>query len=160
VSSFHLVLETPTVLLVDDDPIIVRCHMRSLKDEFLIETCSNGRDALRLLMERRIDAVVSDVCMPEMTGFELLSAIRQRDPFLPVILASASPTTDADKAMSDGVFVYLSKPVDGAMFRAAVRLAVQYRRSPRTERPRASLSKRPSTAPSSAPSDAPGEAAT
>jgi DNA-binding NtrC family response regulator len=160
VSSFHLVSKTATVLLVDDDPIILRCHIRSLNDEFLIETCSNGPDALRRLMEGHIDVVVSDVCMPEMTGFELLSAIRQSDPRLPVILASASPTTDANQAMSDEVFVYLSKPVDGAMFRAAVRLAVQYRRSPKTERPRAPLSRRPSAAPSTALSDAPGEGAT
>jgi DNA-binding NtrC family response regulator len=160
VSSFHVVSQTATVLLVDDDPVILRCHVRSLNDEFLIETCSNGRDALRRTMDGGIDVVVSDVSMPEMTGFELQNAIHQRDPFLPVILASASPAIDAKKAMSQGVFVYLTKPVDGPMFRAAVRLAVQYRRSPKTERPQSRLSKPPSAAPTRACSDAPGEGAT
>ena len=149
-SSCDLVLQTATVLLVDDDPVILRCHARCLNGEFSIETCSNARDAYRRVVEGRIDVVVSDVSMPEMTGFELLSALRKRDPFLPVILVSASSAIDdASNATNDGVFVYLTKPVDGAMFRAAVRLAVQYRRSPRTERPRSPPSKRPSAAPKS-----------
>jgi DNA-binding NtrC family response regulator len=151
VKLLSLVLENPTVLLVDDDPVILRCHARCLNDEFAIETCSSPLDAYRRVVEGRIDVVVSDVSMPEMTGFELLAAIRKHDPFLPVILASASNAIDnASSAISEGVFVYLTKPVDGPMFRAAIRLAVQYRRSPRTERPRASLSNRPSAAPSSA----------
>ena len=149
-SCFHLVSETATVLLVDDDPIILRCHARCLNDEFLLERCSNARDAYRRIVEGRIDVVVSDVSMPEMTGFELLSAIHKFDPFLPVILASASSSIDdASNAIRDGVFVYLTKPVDGAMFRAAVRLAVQHGRSPRTDRPRSVPSRRPSAVPRS-----------
>lgn len=155
--DFQVVSDTATVLLVDDDPIIIRCHARSLNDEFIIETCSTALGAYRRVLEGGIDVVVSDVSMPEMTGFELLGAIHECDPFLPVILASASPTIDsANSALLDGAFVYLTKPVDGAMFRAAVRLAVQYRRSPRTERPRAPSSKRASAMPGAArPSAAP-----
>jgi DNA-binding NtrC family response regulator len=148
VSLFQVVPDIATVLLVDDDPIILRCHVRCLNDEFRIETYSNPVDAYRRVLEGQVDVVVSDVSMPGMTGLELLGAIQRRDPFLPVILVSASSTIDgADKAILDGAFLCLTKAVDGAMFRAAVRLAVQYRRSPRTERPRSPPSKRPSALP-------------
>ena len=124
------------MLLVDDDPVILRSHARFLDDEFTIETCANGHDADRRVAEGGIDVVVSDVSMPGMTGFELLDAIRRRDARLPVIIASAhSALEPAERARGEDAFVYLSKPVDPATFRAAVRLAVHYRRTPKTTPP-------------------------
>jgi DNA-binding NtrC family response regulator len=126
-------MELATVLLVDDDPVILRSHARFLDAEFAVETCGSAKDADRRIAEGGIDVVVSDVSMPGMTGFELLGAIRERDARLPVILASARSVVErAERALSEGAFVYLSKPVDPAMFRAAIRLAVHYRRAPRT----------------------------
>jgi DNA-binding NtrC family response regulator len=139
-----------TVLLVDDDPIILRCHARCLDAEFDIETCADALDADRRVAQGGIDVVVSDVSMPGMTGFELLRALRERDAHLPVILVSAQSATErAADAVGEGAFVYLMKPVTGAMLRAAVRLAAQYRRSPRTERPMPRSAPRLSDAPSS-----------
>jgi DNA-binding NtrC family response regulator len=128
------------VLLVDDDPVILRSHVRCLDQEFAVETCASAIDADRRVAQGGIDVVVSDVSMPGMTGFELIGALRTRDAHLPVILASAlSARENANDAVDDGAFVYLTKPVDPATFRAAVRLAVQYRRSARrtTGRPSA-----------------------
>jgi DNA-binding NtrC family response regulator len=120
------------VLLVDDDPVILRCHARCLDGEFAVETCANALDADERVAQGGIDVVVSDVSMPGMDGFELISALRTRDQHLPVILASATPSRrGADDAGDDGAFVYLAKPVDPATFRAAVRLAAQYRRTVR-----------------------------
>src|SRR5260221_4433957 len=84
-----------TVLLVDDDPVILRCHLRCLEGEFAVEMCSNGADAERCVAQGGIDVVVSDVSMPGMTGVELLGALRKRDVHLPVILASALPELDS-----------------------------------------------------------------
>lgn len=132
-----------TILLVDDDPVILRAHVRWLNGEFAIETCDSGNAAERRVDAGGIDVVVSDVSMPGMSGFELLSSIRSRDLHLPVILASAlSGRENADEAIGSGAFVYLPKPVHPATFRAAVRLAVQYRRSSRLA---------PSTRPSAPP---------
>lgn len=119
-----------TVLLVDDDPVILRCHVRCLEGEFAVETCANALDADQRVAQGGIDVVVSDVSMPGMNGFELIRALRTRDQHLPVILASATPAREGAKNVGDdGVFVYLTKPVDPATFRAAVRLAAQYRRA-------------------------------
>ena len=124
------------MLLVDDDPVILRCHIRCLDDEFDVETCSNASDAERRVAEGGIDVVVSDVSMPGMTGFQLMASLRRTDAYLPVILASAVQMLDcADDALDEGAFVYLTKPVAPAMLRAAVRLAAQYRRTARTEPP-------------------------
>jgi DNA-binding NtrC family response regulator len=137
--------KSATVLLVDDDPVILRAHVRWLNGEFSVETCDSGSAADRRVEAGGIDVVVSDVSMPGMTGFELLGAIRRRDLHLPVILASAlSACENADEAIGNGAFVYLPKPVHPATFRAAVRLAVQYRRTAR-----ASPSTRPSAPPES-----------
>jgi DNA-binding NtrC family response regulator len=131
-----------TVLLVDDDPVILRCHVRCLNGEFAVETYTNAIDAAERVAQGGIDVVVSDVSMPGMNGFELMGALRTRDQHLPVILASAtSSRASAQGACDDGAFVYLTKPVDPATFRAAVRLAAQYRRTVR--RP----ANRPSTLP-------------
>ncbi len=132
--------QSATVLLVDDDPVILRSHVRCLDGEFAVETCANAADADKRVAEGGIDVVVSDVSMPGMSGLELMGAIRTRDAYLPVILASAlSAGSNAENAIDDGAFVYLTKPVDPATFRAAVRLAVQYRRTARraTGRPSA-----------------------
>jgi DNA-binding NtrC family response regulator len=135
--------KSATVLLVDDDPVILRAHARCLDGEFEIETCDSGTAADRRVEAGGIDVVVSDVSMPGMSGFELLQAIRSRDLHLPVILASAlSAQEHADEAIGNGAFVYLPKPVHPATFRAAVRLAVQYRRTTRLA---------PSTRPSAPP---------
>jgi putative two-component system response regulator len=132
--------QSVTVLLVDDDPVILRSHVRCLDGEFAVETCANAIDADRRVAEGGIDVVVSDVSMPGMSGFELIGAIRTRDAHLPVILASAlSALESAENAINDGAFVYLTKPVDPATFRAAVRLAVQYRRSARRTTGRPSM---------------------
>jgi DNA-binding NtrC family response regulator len=139
-----------TVLLVDDDPVILRCHARCLDTEFDVESCPSALEADRRIAQGGIDVVVSDVSMPGMTGFELLRAVRERDARLPVILVSAQSTTDrAADAVTEGAFVYLTKPVTGAMLRAAVRLAAQYRRSPRTDRPPPRTAQRLSDAPRS-----------
>src|SRR5688572_18556646 len=100
-----------TVLIVDDDPVILRSHIRCLNGEFAVETCNDGLEAEQRVAAGGIDVVVSDVSMPGMNGIELLGAIRTRDAHLPVILASAlSAIEGADDAIGNGAFVYLPKP--------------------------------------------------
>ena len=76
------------VLVVDDEPAV----LFTLK-EVLAErghepiTAANGRDALARL--DGVEAVVTDLSMPGMSGLELLAAIRERDGALPVVLLTA-----------------------------------------------------------------------
>ncbi|MCX7011658.1 MAG: sigma-54 dependent transcriptional regulator [Candidatus Sumerlaeota bacterium] len=114
------------VLVVDDD-----AAQRSLLGGFLggqgfhVVCASSGAEALDVLGREPIDAMVSDVRMPGMTGLEMLAELRQRRPGLPVLLVTAYPHIhDAVKAMRDGAVNYLEKPIDLDELLSSVRLAV------------------------------------
>lgn len=119
------------VLLVDDQPEVRRVVRRSLaKAGYEVVEAWNGQVAVELARESTFDLVISDVRMPDMSGLELLNALHQHDPDLPVILTSGWPgpngTLDADAV---GAFAYLQKPVPFDAMREAVRGAVERRRA-------------------------------
>jgi DNA-binding response OmpR family regulator len=108
----------PRILAVDDEPNIVRLIQVNLERHgYQVETANNGAQALAKIRENRPDLLVSDVMMPEMDGFELLSTIR-RDPSLsdlPVIMLTAK-AQDANvmEGYSRGADMYLTKPFNPA----------------------------------------------
>lgn len=108
----------PRILAVDDEPNIVRLIQVNLERHgYQVETANNGAQALAKIRENRPDLLVSDVMMPEMDGFELLSSIR-RDPSLsdlPVIMLTAK-AQDANvmEGYSRGADMYLTKPFNPA----------------------------------------------
>ncbi|NUP11396.1 MAG: response regulator [Polyangiaceae bacterium] len=79
-----------SVLVVDDSAIDRRLAGALLaKRGFDVEYATDGQDALARIEQARPDAVVTDLQMPKMTGLELVEAVRQRFPSLPVILMTA-----------------------------------------------------------------------
>jgi two-component system response regulator AtoC len=101
------------VLVVDDEPGVL-----FMAREVLIErghdvvSASSGVDALRQLDET-IDVVLTDLAMPGMDGLQLLEKIRERDAELPVILLTAHGNErTAVRAMKEGAYDYLGKPVN------------------------------------------------
>jgi CheY-like chemotaxis protein len=78
-----------TILVVDDDDAMRELMSRMLQRAgFTAVTAVNGRDALERFHERHIDAVVTDMVMPEMDGLELIRALRAARPGLPIIAVS------------------------------------------------------------------------
>jgi signal transduction histidine kinase len=103
------------VLLVDDD----RRNRTLLKDyldsTYDVREAENGRQALDLLASERIDLVLLDVMMPELSGFDTCREIRDRGlaGFLPVILLTAlSEQEDRNAGLAAGADDFLTKPVD------------------------------------------------
>ena len=77
-----------TILVVDDDRTVLRSTGRMLDSlGYLAVPTASGREALRLLeSEPKVDLVLADFAMPEMTGVELAKTIHSTHPALPVIL--------------------------------------------------------------------------
>ena len=104
----------PYTILITEDDDEVRCFLeRELSLHFKIRTAANGKDALRVLEEEEISLVVSDVMMPEMSGFELCRTIKSQLPFshIPVILLTA--LTDERQrifGITGGADDYIQKP--------------------------------------------------
>ncbi|WP_158791997.1 response regulator [Granulicella sp. L60] len=74
------------VLIVDDDPIVLQtCAAIVRSFGFSVRTAEDGFVALKILREVLPDMIISDLRMPNMSGFELLSIVRRRFPHLPTI---------------------------------------------------------------------------
>lgn len=103
------------VLLVDDEPNVLRALRRSLRGHgFEIHTVPSGAEALALLERQPMDAIVCDMRMPGMNGAEMLaSSIRLAPDAVRVLLTGYSDIESAVKAVNQGeIFRYLAKPWD------------------------------------------------
>jgi CheY-like chemotaxis protein len=119
------------VLIVDDQPELRRLVRRGLvKAGYVVVEAWNGRIAVELAQQLRFDVVISDVCMPDMSGIELLEALRELDPDLPVVLTSGSPAAlDVAEPPELAAFAFLVKPVPVQTMCATATRAVQVRRA-------------------------------
>jgi EAL domain-containing protein (putative c-di-GMP-specific phosphodiesterase class I) len=110
----HTVAGEPMrVLLVDDDPAVLRVYRSYLgRHGVVVVTAGNGREASQQVQSGSFDVIVSDISMPEMTGIEFLESVRTHDLDVPVILMTGEPDLDsALHAIEYGVFRYLAKPI-------------------------------------------------
>lgn len=82
-----------TVLLVEDSPATQRIQTAAVEaaGRFRALGATNGAEALDLLRKERVDAVVTDLQMPVMDGFQLIAEISTRYPGLPIFVLSANP---------------------------------------------------------------------
>lgn len=110
-----------TILIVDDEYLIADILGFALEDEgFSVEKASNGRKALEVLQEKRVDLVITDYMMPLLNGEELVLAIRKelQLPDLPVILMSGA---QASQGRPDLFAAAFDKPFDVDKLIAKVR---------------------------------------
>jgi signal transduction histidine kinase/DNA-binding response OmpR family regulator len=90
--------ERPAVLVVDDDPAVLRLVSAMLADRFEIWTADDGSDALERLQAHTFDALVLDLLLPRMSGFELLRRIRSdlRHRATPVVVLTSMDLSSAE----------------------------------------------------------------
>jgi response regulator RpfG family c-di-GMP phosphodiesterase len=104
-----------SVLAVDDEPNIVSALRRTLRSRgFTVHTALGGAEGLQLLEMQPVDAIISDMRMPEMTGAQFLQAARACMPeAVRILLTGYSDITSTIEAVNNGeIFRYLSKPWD------------------------------------------------
>ena len=110
--------EPKTVLVVDDEPLFVRSLADGLRplgerDGFVVLTATNGRDAVAALQSEQVDLVLTDLRMPGMDGFQLISWMIAQKRNVPVVVMTAMPSLEARVQLRQtGAFTVLQKPVD------------------------------------------------
>ena len=106
--------QTDEVWVIDDDKSIRWVLEKALKKaQIKVESFENGNSMMNKLARHQPNAILSDVRMPGIDGFELLKQIKDSYPDLPVIIMTAH--SDLDSAVSAyhrGAFEYLPKPFD------------------------------------------------
>ncbi|MGC9372852.1 MAG: response regulator, partial [Thermovirgaceae bacterium] len=81
------------VLIAEDDPMVMEIYRKfliSIEGFCVAGQASNGKTALKMLRERRVDLLILDIFMPELNGIETLKAIRARGDGVDVIVISAA----------------------------------------------------------------------
>lgn len=102
-----------TILVVDDDEAIRKSFAYFFEDcgYQILEAC-NGREGLDIFQRSRPDLVFTDLLMPEMSGLDLLAALKELSPETPVIVISGiGIVADAIKAVKLGAWDFITKPV-------------------------------------------------
>jgi two-component system, NtrC family, response regulator GlrR len=122
----NLTTKPAKVLVVDDDSLNLRLTAKTLGGAgFVPRMAANGEEAVRWIGMEQFDAVVTDVRMPGISGIELLMRIRERLPWLPVIIMSGRVEEDIRAAASTwGVAAVLQKPVNRAELISAITTAL------------------------------------
>ena len=102
----------PTVLIVEDEPKMLRLLEMNLAEEgYKVRTAADAEAGLKLFREHRIDAVLTDLKLPGMSGLEFLEAVKRADSRIPVIVMTAYGTVEtAVEAMKAGASDYVLKP--------------------------------------------------
>ncbi|WP_437735117.1 ATP-binding protein [Sorangium sp. So ce1335] len=119
------------VLVVEDNPDMASYLESVLSAEHEVALATNGREALESIGARRPDVVVSDVMMPEMDGFELVSRLKGNPELrdIPILLLTARASrAEAVVGLEVGADDYVSKPFDPLELKARVRAAERLHR--------------------------------
>ena len=117
------------VLFVDDDVIVLQSLERGLLDESYNKLfAKSSKEALEILQREEVHVIVTDMCMPEMNGLELLRTARKEHPeIIGIVLSGYEQDTDLQTAVDEGeVFKLIHKPwkLGGTNFEKTVRQAV------------------------------------
>jgi len=114
------------VLVVDDDPVVGKSFDRVLSGKgYAVITASNAQEALNKLDAEDYDVVFTDIKMPGMSGLEMAERVKERRPWLPVVIVTGygSPDNEA-RAEAAGVSGFLRKPLSPEMIERSAQKAL------------------------------------
>ncbi|OGW35220.1 MAG: hypothetical protein A2X58_09020 [Nitrospirae bacterium GWC2_56_14] len=113
-----------TILLVDDEPEILKVLTETLSDYNVIAK-ADAESALSVIRGgARVDLVLTDNFMPGMKGSELIAVLKKDAPSMPVIMLTAYSSVESYlQNISSGAFEYINKPVKAGELRRIVKAA-------------------------------------
>jgi two-component system OmpR family response regulator len=122
------------ILVVEDEPDLLRSLAQALREEgYAVDTAANGEDGLFNVENTDYDAVVLDVMMPKMDGWEVLSRLRKIKKTPVLMLTARDQSRDRVKGLDTGADDYVVKPFDlpelFARLRALIRRGANQTRS-------------------------------
>lgn len=123
----------PLVLVIDDEPDLRTLYeLTLLREGYRVEAAGNLTEARQLLGERRYEAVITDMRLPDGLGLELLKDVQSgRRPERCIVITAYGSAENAVEALKAGAFDYLTKPVDLKQFRTVVSSAIHDGRATR-----------------------------
>lgn len=109
-----MLAENMKILFVDDDPVTGRVMKRQCGDVgFSCKVFQSAKEGLSEFKAHGADLIITDLRMPEMNGFELLTEVRNMDPEIPVLVMTGYSSVDnAVEAMKCGATDFIKKPFD------------------------------------------------
>ena len=124
------------ILVVDDEPTILATSTAVLKSKgYEVRTARDGFAGLVELRRSLPDLIISDLRMPNMSGFELLSIVRRRFPQIPVIAISGEFNGIAPEGLIADAFFTKGQYTPGQMFQKIAELIEQSPTRPQTAKP-------------------------
>jgi len=117
------------VLVVDDEKVVCKNCEKILKEEgFSVTTALSGEECLKLIDERKYDAVILDLKIPDISGMEILRVIKEKRPGIKVIIISGySSLENAVGAMKLGADDFIAKPFDPDTLSHSIKEALKKR---------------------------------
>jgi NADP-reducing hydrogenase subunit HndA len=128
------------ILVVDDEPVVIRSCERILKEEgYNVEAALGGREAIIMMEQKQYDLVITDLKMPEVDGITLIRWIRKSRPDTGVTVITGYPSQETIKdALDLDIIDYVPKPFTPAVLTDVVKRAVEWlgKRLPVEEKPK------------------------
>ncbi len=120
----------PSILIVDDEPTILRSLGGLLSDEgFEVLTASNGYEALKIIDVESPDLVLLDIWMPGIDGIETLKEIKKNNDFIQVVIITGHGTIEtAVNATKLGAYDFIEKPLSIDKVIVTINNALKFRR--------------------------------
>jgi len=123
------------ILVVDDSPFYLAMankYLEEISDIREVYLCGNPYEVVDIIDDRKIDIVIMDLIMPELSGFELLKLIRSNRRYddIPIIMFTSMDDVESYKKCYElGASDFISKPINVIEFNARIKVAIQTKAS-------------------------------
>ena len=108
----------PSVLVIDDSNLELRATSNVLSPMYDVKVASSGKEGIQIAMESEIDLILLDLNMPELSGFEVLIELKDREKTsdIPVIIITSSDSiNDEVRGLALGAADFIRKPIDAVV---------------------------------------------
>lgn len=116
------------ILLVDDDPNCLDAIDQLMqRDGYETLPISEGRSAVKIIMENSFDLAIVDYNLPDIDGIHIIRQIKRTKPNMPVVMVTAQPSNELKMAsLEAGAYSFISKPINIPVLRQIVAEALQF----------------------------------